>query len=85
MTYSRNEKSEMTAKIVTYLERRPDSQDTLEGIMRWWLLEMEIEYQTALVKEVLNELVEMGLLIESKSKASSLTYRLNSKKTRSHK
>ena len=65
---------------VAYLAEHPDAQDTLEGIVQWWLLEQKIKYQTNMVKEVLTELVGKGLLIEYKSRDSQIHYRTNQSK-----
>lgn len=64
-------------EILSYLTEHPDSGDTIEGIVQWWLVERKIEYQTAQVKEALMDLVAAGLLIEDKRMNSRVRYRLN--------
>ena len=73
------EKSHIVHEILTYLAEYPDSNDTLEGIVEWWLLERRIENQTAKVKEALAELVAKGLLIE-KERDGRIHYRINGRK-----
>jgi hypothetical protein len=36
------------------------AEDTLEGIVEWWLLEHRIRRQTARVQDAINELVTLG-------------------------
>ena len=64
-------------QILTYLVEHPEAQDTLEGIIEWWLLERQIKFQTARVKEALSELVAKGLVIEQKEYDSKIHYRVN--------
>lgn len=70
------EKSEIARQILDYLADHPDAQDTLEGIIRWWLLDTKIKYQQELVKEALAELVEKGFVLECKVNDSLQSYRL---------
>lgn len=54
--------SELAKEILSYLARNPEADDTLEGIVQWWLLEHRIRTRTSQVQEALAELVELGLL-----------------------
>ena len=74
------EKSEVAREILAYLVDHPDAQDTLEGIAHWWLLERQIKYHASLVKEVIQDLVESGLLLESQSMGTRPGYRINADK-----
>jgi len=67
-------------EILAYLAEHPDSSDTVEGIIEWWLLEHKIEYQSAQVKEALIDLVAKGLIVEDKRMNSRTRYRLNQHK-----
>jgi hypothetical protein len=73
-------KSEISHEILAYLVEHPEAQDTVEGIVEWWLLERQIKFQTAKVKEVLSELVAKGLIIEHKGLNSRTRYRVNRSK-----
>ncbi|MGA9365354.1 MAG: hypothetical protein WBW16_13400 [Bacteroidota bacterium] len=74
--------SPLAQEILSYLVENPDAQDTLEGIVQWWLLERKIERQTVEVKEVLANLVVNGFLIEHKTSDLRTHYGINpSKKT----
>jgi hypothetical protein len=70
-------KSEISRKILSYLEQHPDAQDTFQGIMEWWLEEQTIRYQMTAVKEALAELVHKGLVLEVKGRDERTRYRLN--------
>jgi predicted transcriptional regulator len=76
------EKSQTAYEILAYLAEHPDAQDTLEGIMEWWLLEQEIRRETAKVKEALAELVAKGLVLERKGKGARIYYRVNRRKSK---
>jgi len=71
------EKSEMAAEILEYLAEHPDAQDSLEGIVEWWLLERRLKRKTQLVKEVLADLVSQGLVQQSQNRDAPSRYRLN--------
>ncbi|MFX0194760.1 MAG: hypothetical protein ACFFCW_01460 [Candidatus Hodarchaeota archaeon] len=75
-----NEKPHIIHEILTYLAEHPDCNDTLEGIVEWWLLERKIEYAVAKVKEALSELVTKGLVLENKGRDSRTHYRINRRK-----
>lgn len=70
-------KAQIVNEILAYLSEHPDAQDTLEGIVRWWLLEQEIKRERDKVKEALNELVNRGLVIERKGSNAQVRYLIN--------
>ncbi len=59
---ARPSKDEIAREILAYLSDHPDAQDTLDGIVQWWLLERKIKQSQKLVKEVLSSLVKKNLL-----------------------
>ena len=67
-------------EILAYLVEHPEAQDTLEGIVEWWLLEQEIKFETARVKEALSDLIARGLILEKKGSNSQIHYRINQSK-----
>ena len=73
-------KSEITRKILTYLVDHPDAQDTLDGIVHWWLSEQEIKHEIGEVSEIVSELVKNELLLAHKSMNSRVHYRINKTK-----
>jgi hypothetical protein len=74
------QKSETAHEILAYLAAHPEAQDTLEGIVQWWLLEQKIKRETARVKEALAELVTQKLVLECPGSDSRNHYRLNRRK-----
>ena len=70
-------KSHVAQELLGYLARHPDAQDTLEGILEWWLLEEKIRRRAFEVREALAELVRSGLLRERKGKDERTHYRVN--------
>ncbi len=66
--------------ILSYLARHPNAQDTIEGIVEWWLLEQRILRQTAQVRKGLAGLIEAGLVIERKGRGGRSHYRVNRRK-----
>ena len=63
--------------ILSYLLQHPRANDTVEGIVEWWLLKQEVERRTAMVKEALRDLVQKEFVIETSKKDGRLHYRLN--------
>ncbi len=67
----------MAREVLTYLKDRPDAQDTLEGIARWWLLERDVEREVTKVEEALRQLADADLLEIHETVAHSARYALN--------
>lgn len=77
-----NGETKIRKQILAYLTDHPSAQDTLEGIVEWWLLEQEVKFETARVKKALFELVTKGLVFEKKGPDSRIHYRINQSKYR---
>jgi hypothetical protein len=75
-----NDESKIGNEILAYLVDHPNARDTLEGIVEWWLLEQQIKFQTARVKDALSDLVARGLILVHKGLDSQTHYRINQKK-----
>jgi len=75
------EKDDIAREILAYLADHPDSQDTFEGIVQWWLQERKIKYQEALVKEALDELISEKLIQEHPNRGSETRYQINRQKS----
>jgi hypothetical protein len=71
------EQSDIEQEILAYLVEHPRAQDTLEGIMQWWLLEQEIKRWMLQVQAALTELVAQGVVVESQGKYAQIRYRIN--------
>ena len=76
------DKCQTAYHILAYLVDNPDAEDTVEGIVEWWLLEQRIKNRTARVKEALAELVSKRLIIERKGQDTRSRYRINRRKSR---
>ena len=59
---SENEEVRIRKDILSYLVRHPDAQDTVEGIVQWWLLEQKAQDALCAAKEVLDSLLANGWL-----------------------
>jgi len=67
-------------RILNYLVENPNAQDTLEGIVEWWLLDRLTVSNVNKVKEALTHLVAAHLVLERKGKESRTYYKINSHK-----
>ena len=75
------EPSEIAQDILAYLVEHPGAQDTVQGIVQWWLLEQEIQRRTAQVQAALAELVARGLVLERQGKDGRTRYRINRRRS----
>lgn len=75
--HSPAETPDVTLQILAYLLDNPAAQDTLEGIVQWWLLASNIKHNIGKVKESLNRLIDQGFVIELGGKDQRTHYRLN--------
>lgn len=62
-----NEKSHICHEILSYLVEHPDARDTIDGIIKWWLLRQKIVHQSAKVKEAIEKLFDKGLIMKSEN------------------
>ena len=69
-------------EILAYFADHPQAQDTVEGIVEWWLLEQRIKRAKSQVKTVLTQLVAEGLLIAREGTAGRVYYQVNGQKMR---
>jgi DNA-binding PadR family transcriptional regulator len=68
--------------ILAYLAENPDAQDTLEGIVEWWLSQQAVKPKTTLVEEALTELVSRGLILARRGKDARTYYKVNRRRLR---
>jgi hypothetical protein len=71
------DKSQIAREILAYLANHPDAQDTLDGIMQWWLLDQGNRYKPTMVQEVVKDLVLEGTILERIIPGSPAVYQLN--------
>ena len=69
--------SHVARRILDYLRRHPEAQDTLAGIAEWWLPEEKITTRTKTIEEALDELVAKNLVIGRTGTDSQIHYRIN--------
>ncbi len=67
--------SEIVQEILDHLHKYPQAQDTLEGIVQWWL-PARMKSRTATIKDALDELVDEGLITEHEGKDAQVSYRM---------
>jgi hypothetical protein len=78
--HSRNQSdptSEISLKILRYLDQNPNAADTLDGILEWWLPKQSLYEQEKIGQRALNSLVEQRLLLIQQSTDARKHYRLN--------
>jgi hypothetical protein len=51
-------------EILEYLAKCPDAQDTIDGILHWWVLDAYIQKWAPKITETVSQLVERGFLEE---------------------
>jgi hypothetical protein len=64
-------------KILAYLLKHPQAQDTMEGIVEWWLLEQKIQYAAEDMESALHDLVNKRFVISHQGTDGRIRYRLN--------
>ncbi len=74
------DKARVAHEILAYLIDHPDAQDTLEGVVEWWMPERKLRYQVALIKDAIGELVKNEWVIARTRQNSRTYYRINEEK-----
>jgi len=72
----RDETQETSHKILAYLMDNPEAQDTLEGIVAWWLLQQDIKRNVELVRKAVDGLLYKGFVLE-RQRANRKYYQVN--------
>ena len=62
--------------ILGYLSSNPDAKDTVNGVQKWWLGEMEFCLETRTVQSSLDHLVKLGWLVSSECQGTGSVYGL---------
>lgn len=70
--------SETAQLILDYLRRNPEAQDTLEGIVQWWLPERYSTIRMATIRAALQELIDAALVSQHRGKDAQISYRITS-------
>lgn len=56
-----SEEDQTSWRILAYLVDNPNAQDTLEGIVEWWMLQQKIKHSIAPVRKVVEDLTHNGV------------------------
>jgi hypothetical protein len=64
-------------EILDYLARHPEAQDTIDGILHWWVLEACIRKWAPKIAETVAQLVERGFLEQSQSADGKIFYHVS--------
>ena len=64
-------------EILDYLARHPEAQDTLDGILHWWVLDSCVKRWAPRIAETVAKLVEQGFLDEKRSPDGQTFYHVS--------
>jgi hypothetical protein len=64
-------------EILDYLASHPEAQDTLDGILHWWVLDSCVKKWAPIVPETVAKLVEQGFLEEKRSPDGQTFYHVS--------
>jgi hypothetical protein len=70
-------KQQIAYHILSYLAENPDAQDTLKGILEWWLSERPGRPNAAAVEEAVTNLVTGGLVLARAREGAQTYYKVN--------
>jgi len=73
--------SRIARAILNYLCCHPAAQDTLAGIVDWWLPQQQIRSKSAVVQRTIDELAARGFVLQHRGIDSRIHYRLNRRKS----
>jgi len=64
-------------EILDYLARHPDAQDTIDGILHWWVLDACVQKWAPRIAETVAQLVEQGFLEQKRSADGNVIYHIS--------
>jgi hypothetical protein len=64
-------------EILDYLARQPGAQDTIEGILHWWVLDAYVRKWAPKIAETVAQLVEQRFLEQKLSADGKIFYRVS--------
>jgi len=64
-------------EIQAYFKENQFAAESLEGIVRWWLLQQQFERAWATVSDALNRLVAAGFLVRTENAGGNTVYSMN--------
>jgi hypothetical protein len=63
--------------ILAHLARNPTAEDTVDGILQWWLAQEEIRFRMQEVEAALAELTGWGIVTVTMGEDLRVRYRIN--------
>jgi hypothetical protein len=66
-------------EILDYLARQPGAQDTIDGILHWWVLDAYIRKWAPKIAETVAQLVDRGFLEQRSSADDQVFYRVSAR------
>lgn len=76
------DRAQIAIEVLTYLYDHSDAQDTLNGIVEWWLLDHRIKQQQQSIEHALAELIKDELVVATRGSDSRTRYRMNRRKSK---
>lgn len=64
-------------EIFEYLRQNPQSGDTVEGIVKWWMMRQRLSETADTVHHALEQLVEAGAVFERRNADGRIVYFAN--------
>ena len=64
-------------EILDYLATHPDAQDTIDGILHWWVLDAYMRNWAPKISETIAQLVQRGFLEEKTTMEGHIFYRVS--------
>jgi hypothetical protein len=64
-------------EILEYLARQPGAQDTIDGILHWWVLDAYLRNWAPKIAKTVAQLVERGFLEEKSSSDGKIFYHIS--------
>jgi hypothetical protein len=69
----------LAREILDYLARHPDAQDTIDGIVQWWVLDSCIRSWASKIAKTVAQLVEQGFLEKKNSSDGKIFYHISAR------
>jgi hypothetical protein len=64
-------------EILDYLARHPEAQDTIDGILHWWVLDTSVRKWAPKIAKTVAQLVELGFVEQKPSADGNVFYRIS--------
>src|SRR5437762_11434308 len=64
-------------EILDYLVRHPDAEDTIDGILHWWVLDACVQKLAPKIAETVAQLVEQGFLEQKRFADGNVLYHIS--------